>query len=280
MSQPTNEPVNGPADGPRMIFGRENANWRPSRKPDEPGSGAMNRRKSFTSATNEFNSAHDIGIDLEGVHKDTLVEDLLELLDDARKRQVQGEMDAIDAAIRLIDDPGDTPMDDFMDHEIELSMSDVDHEESAIGYQSVKDAYRRRRDHPETLRGTDLYRMIQDRLDFPSRKDNLAWQPALKDVLTYIDRIHEVLGDDWTSLSEKELIARVDSEMKQLDTSASFLDKDDPRYHDLINRYDGFSEVLEMIRKNPYNDKSLGEAPAPIVKKKGLFASLRSMLRR
>lgn len=79
---------------------------------------------------------------------------------------------------------------------------------------------------------------------------------------------------------KKELIARVSSEMKQLDTSASFLDKDDPRYHDLINRYDGFSEVLEMIRKNPYSDKSLGEEPAPIVKKKGLFASLRSMLRR
>lgn len=59
--------------------------------------------------------------------------------------------------------------------------------------------------------------------------------------------------------------------MKQLDTSASFLDKDDPRYHDLINRYDGFSEVLEMIRKNPYSDKSLGEEPAPIVKKKGVI---------
>lgn len=59
--------------------------------------------------------------------------------------------------------------------------------------------------------------------------------------------------------------------MKQLDTSASFLDKDDPRYHDLINRYDGFSEVLEMIRKNPYSDKSLRGRASPNREEKGVI---------
>lgn len=270
-----NETVDGPVDGPRVIFGKENRNWRPSRNHDNPG--AMERRKSFSSATDEFSSAHDIGIDLQGVDKKTLIRDLHELLEDSRKRQVQGEMDAIDASIRLLDDPGDTPMDDFMDHEIELSMADIDHAESAIGYESVKKAFRQRRDRPETLRGKDLYWLIRDRLDYPEGRDDPTWRPAIEETLGYIDRIHDVLGDEWSQHSERELIDRIKEQINHLDNSVSFLEESDPRYLYIAGQRDGFQEVLSMIQKHSYENDSPEEETPVTKEKKGFFGKIRSI---